>query len=205
MDAKWKLACLAVMLSGFSFVSSPSEAKTIFRKSFSYFSISGKTPEDLDRELSKRGPLARSTGSRHPGATQIKFGGTVTYFEGGGRCAVREAKVTLSTKIILPRWSNRRRANAEMRLVWDTLAADIKRHEERHAEIARTHANMLEKTLVSLGTASSCSQMKDRVAIASAKAIEAHGADQRRFDRIEAINFESRIVRLLRHRMGKMD
>ena len=29
-----------------------------------------------------------------------------------------------------------------MALIWDTLASDIKRHEERHAEIARTHARI---------------------------------------------------------------
>ena len=34
-----------------------------------------------------------------------------------------------------------------MALLWDTLAADIKRHEERHAEIARNHARKPEDEL----------------------------------------------------------
>ena len=176
-------------------------AETLIRKTFSYFSISGKTPEELDRELSRRGPIAKSTGMRHPGVTRIKFGGTVTYVEKNGRCSIGEAKVTLSTNIVLPRWKNRSKANRDMALIWDTLASDIKRHEERHAEIARNHARMLEARLLSLGKTSDCYRLKDKVAQISAEAVDKHNADQRRFDRTEAINFESRIVRLLHYRM----
>ena len=37
-------------------------------KTYSYFSIGGSTLEQLEMELSARGPQVKSTGQRHPGA-----------------------------------------------------------------------------------------------------------------------------------------
>lgn len=176
--------------------------ETIINKSVSYFTISGTTADELDRDLVRRGPKTTSSGLRHPGATQIKFGGAVTYVEKNGRCSVGSAKVTLKTHIILPQWKNRKRAQKDLSLIWDTLAGDIKRHEERHAEIARNHARDMEQTFLSLSPQRTCAAMQAAVAKASKNAVADHDRDQLRFDRIEAKNFEDRMIRLLRNRLG---
>ncbi|WP_275791106.1 DUF922 domain-containing Zn-dependent protease [Pararhizobium gei] len=182
----------------------PARAETAISKSITYFSIGGRTAEELDKALSENGPMMNSTGSRHPGATKIKFGGTVTYVKHGERCAVGSAKVTLNTRLILPRWKNRRKAGRDLALVWDTLASDIKRHEERHAEIARNHARQLEKDFLGLKPEADCERMQARVARLSETAIEAHDRDQARFDRTEAANFDRRMVRLLKYRLDSL-
>ncbi|MGI2032130.1 DUF922 domain-containing Zn-dependent protease [Rhizobium panacihumi] len=179
---------------------SPSQAQPLVTKTYSYFSIGGKTAEDLDSELERRGPLTRHTGARHPGATEIKFGGEVSYVERGGRCSIGAVKVTVRTHIILPRWKNRRSATGTLATIWDTLSADIKRHEERHAEIARTHARTLEAKLRAIRPAGNCDTLERRVGEISREAIEKHDADQVRFDMIESSNFDSRIMRLLKNR-----
>jgi predicted secreted Zn-dependent protease len=181
-------------------MATPGDSETIFRKSTTYFTIGGSTVADLDRELVRLGPLSSTTGRRHPGATRIKFNGTATFVSKDGRCFVRGAHISLSTRIMLPRWSNRKRANRDMGNLWDTISADIKRHEERHAEIARTHALALEKTILSLPSAGDCAVLKAKVSKVSQLAMVAHDADQQRFDRIEAINFKSRRNRLLKNR-----
>ncbi len=181
--------------------SSSALADTVMNKSITYFSVGGRTAEELDKALSARGPMMKSTGARHPGATKIKFGGTITYVKDGSRCAVGSAKVTLSTKLILPRWKNRGSANRDLALVWDTLASDIKRHEERHAEIARNHARKLEKDFLSLRSEADCERMQARVARLSETAIQQHDRDQARFDRTEAANFDRRMIRLLQYRL----
>lgn len=183
----------------------PARAETIASKSFAYFSIGGRTAAELDAELSKRGPMMKQSGSRHPGATRIKWGGSVTYVRRGNRCAVGEARVTLSTQIILPRWKNRKRATPSLALIWDTLSRDIKRHEERHAEIARNHARNLERTLKTLRPEADCERMQARVDRATADAVSRHDADQARFDRIESKNFNDRMMRLLTHRLKNGD
>ncbi|MCF3642407.1 DUF922 domain-containing protein [Rhizobium sp. TRM95111] len=189
---------IAVFLAA---VVTPVEADTIATKSFSYFAVGGKTAAELDKELDRRGPIMKSTGARHPGATRIKFGGSVTYVRHGKGCAVGEASITVSTNIILPRWKHRRSANASLALIWDTLARDIKRHEERHAEIARNHARDLERSLKALRPDRDCERMQARVDRATADAVEAHDKDQARFDTVEAKNFNARMLRLLAYRL----
>lgn len=190
-------AITAIMLA----LSPPqSKAETIVNKSFSYFQIGGRTAEELDRELEKRGPMTKTSGSRHPGATQIKFGGEITYLPSNGRCSVGEVKVTLKTKIILPRWKNRNRANRELGMIWDALSSDIKRHEERHAEIARQHARQLEQSLKRLRPARYCETLQAKVADLTARTVEEHDKAQIAFDRVEALNFENRLIRILEYR-----
>ena len=178
-------------------------AETIIHKSVTYFSIGGNTASDLDREMTRRGPFSHNTGRRHPGATRIRFNGTATFVARKGRCVIGGAKVSLSTKLVLPRWTNRKRASREMALLWDTLSADIKRHEERHAEIARTHARQLEKDILGLSSSGDCATLKARVDRLSQKAMLAHDKDQQRFDRIESANFENRMIRLLKYRISR--
>jgi predicted secreted Zn-dependent protease len=169
-------------------------------KTYSYATIGGHTAMELDRELSAKGPRSSLTGMRHPGLTQIKFGGTITYAESKGRCAASAARITVSTKITLPKWKFRKTADARLGLLWDVLSADIKRHEERHAEIARYHARSMESAILALSPQKTCSDMQAKVAEATDAAIIAHDKDQIRFDRIEAKNFEMRMSRLLEYR-----
>lgn len=183
------------------FACQPAAAETITSKTFAYFSVGGRTAAELDEELARRGPVMKHSGSRHPGATKIKWGGLVTYVRRGSRCAVGEAKVTLSTQIILPRWKHRNRATPSLALIWDTLSSDIKRHEERHAEIARHHARDLERALKKLRPEADCERMQARVDRVTADAVSKHDADQARFDRIESKNFNDRMLRLLVHRL----
>ncbi|NVP57070.1 DUF922 domain-containing Zn-dependent protease [Mycoplana rhizolycopersici] len=192
-----------LVLASLAAVATPSHGDTITNKTFSYFSVGGRTAAELDDELSKRGPKMKNTGSRHPGATRIRFGGSVTYVKRGGKCYVGDTKVTLTTNIILPRWKHRRSASKSLGLIWDTLSSDIKRHEERHAEIARNHARDLERSLKALRPEKDCARLQARVDRITAAAVEAHDKDQARFDRVEAHNFNERMLRLLTHRLER--
>lgn len=191
-----------VMLSGP--VEQAARAETVITKSFAYFPVRGSTAQDLDDALLNGGPLVNGTGARHPGATEMKFGGSVTYAENERRCGVDSATITLDTKIILPRWTQRNRANRDLALIWDTLAGDIKRHEERHAEIARQYARKLERAVEGLRPHADCEQMENAVARVTEDILAEHDADQARFDRVESINFEKRMVRLLEYRLEQM-
>lgn len=192
------LAGLALMLAA-----GAAEAETIINKSIRHYNIGGRTAAEIDRELARHGPMTRSTGSRHPGTTEIRFGGEISYADEGGRCRVRSVKVTVSTRITLPRWTNRKSASRETALLWDTLAADIKRHEERHAEIARNHARTLEARLSGLSSTRTCAALQKQAAEVTERTSAEHDADQARFDRVEALNFEKRLARLLHDRMSR--
>ena len=186
-------------------LSVPADAVSL-SKTYSYFSVGGKTLAEIETEVDRRGPRVRSTGGRrHPGATQLEFTTRIAYAAGNGGCAIAEASVNVQAKIILPRWSQRAKADEDTRLIWDTLSADIKRHEETHAMIAKNHARDLELALRSIRRQRDC-----KVAVAKAKAVSdrilaQHERAQREFDRVEGINFESRIMRLLRYRLERIE
>ncbi len=174
-------------------------------KSYSYFTIGGVTVEEIERELAVRGPKVRSTGSRHPGATQMEFKSRVKYGMKKDRCAVVDARVTVEAHIILPRWNRRSSADDDVRLIWDTLSSDIKRHEESHVVIAKNHARELEIALRAITPQQDCAAAEAKVASVTDQVLARHDEEQQRFDRIEGINFESRLLRLLRYRMERID
>ncbi|AYD01128.1 DUF922 domain-containing protein [Neorhizobium sp. NCHU2750] len=181
----------------------PAQAEPVITKTYSYFRIGGSTAEELDKALERHGPTTMTTGHRHPGATEIKFGGDVTYVEKGGRCSIGAVKVTLRTHIILPRWTSNGRAEKDLRFIWATLSADIKRHEERHAEIARNHARMLEKQLLDLPSRRTCDEVEALVNDTTHSVLSSHDKAQQEFDRIEAANFDARMTRLLQYRIDQ--
>ena len=201
-----RIGLLAIILSITASLPSIGHAETVFSKSYQYFRISGSTAADLDAELSRRGPKASDSNLRHPGATQMKFSGSYKYQElRNGRCKVKSAHIKLHTKLILPRWTNRSRANQDVALIWDTLSRDIKRHEERHAEIARQFARKLEKSLIALYPRSSCEEMEAIASQESEKILAKHDKAQKSFDRTESASFDRRMTRMLRFKIQKMN
>ncbi|UVC13061.1 DUF922 domain-containing Zn-dependent protease [Mesorhizobium onobrychidis] len=174
-------------------------------KTYSYFSIGGRTLDDIGTQLTKLGPQVKSTGMRHPGATQMAFTTRISYAEKSNSCAIADANVTLKVKVILPEWRRSRKADAGVRLFWDTLSADIKRHEDRHVEIAKNHARDLEDALKATYPQKTCQEAKAKAAEIAAAILAKHDRAQMQFDRVETINFESRILRLLRYRMERVE
>jgi predicted secreted Zn-dependent protease len=173
-------------------------------KTYSYFSIGGSTLDAIQKELDRRGPHVKSTGHRHPGATQMEFVSRIGYQATTKGCVIASASVTLKAKIILPQWRRPRAADQDVRLIWDTLSADIKRHEESHVVIAKNHARMLEQALKALPRQGDCKALQARAAEATQKLLAKHDAAQAEFDRVEGMNFERRIVRLLQFRLQRM-
>ena len=181
----------------------PSSAAEI-SKSYTYFSLYGKTAEDLDREMAKRGPKLESTHARHPGATSMAFGLKTKISNDGKYCRIEKAYVTLTLKVVLPSWKNRNTASQDMAIMWDTLSSDIKRHEERHAIIARNYAMELENALEALPRSRDCKALQDSAAKKADAILSAHSAAQAQFDKVESINFEARLTRLLAYRLEQL-
>ena len=199
------MKCTAVLVVLFAMlVAAPANSAGISKK-YSYFTIGGSTLEELEKELGRRGPQVKSTGRRHPGATQMEFTTTVSYAEGKRSCRIEKAIVLVKAKIILPRWRARRRADRETRIVWDTLSSDIKRHEESHVIIAKNHGREIEQALEGLGSAKNCAVLEARGRKVSSRIMKKHDRAQEKFDKVEGINFESRMLRLLRYRIERIE
>jgi predicted secreted Zn-dependent protease len=182
----------------------PAESASIDKK-YSYFNLYGKTAEDLDREIAKRGPKLLQTGTRHPGATTMNFGLKTKITNDGTFCRLDRAYVTLDLRLSLPRWKNRDRADEEMAIMWDTLSSDIKRHEERHGLIARGYAIELERTLENLPRDRDCKRLQAKAESVAKDLLKQHAEAQAQFDKVESINFEARLARLLEYRLQQIE
>jgi predicted secreted Zn-dependent protease len=174
-------------------------------KSYSYFRVGGRTLEEIEDQLAKRGPKVNTTGLRHPGATRMSFSTRIGYAQKSNSCQITSATVTVKARVILPVWRQRRHSDEDVRIFWDTLSADIKRHEERHAEIAKNHARELEDALKATGRQENCQVAAAKVKEITARILAKHDRAQARFDRVEGINFESRILRLLQYRIERIE
>lgn len=168
------------------------------REHTKYFSIGGTTLDELDRDLSRNGPLMAGTNMRHPGATEVKFDGKVTYKLDGARCRVAKTDLTLRLVKTLPKWTAPKAASASVAMVWNTLSQDIARHENDHARIARSYVRKMESALRNLAPEKSCEAMEARVNAVSARYLTAHQAAQIEFDVIEGREINMRLRRLLK-------
>ena len=194
------LLCI-LALAGFTI---PAGSASIDKK-YSYFNLYGKTAEELDREIAKRGPKLLQTGTRHPGATTMNFGLKTKITNDGEFCKLDRAFVTLDLKLSLPRWKGRERATQDMGIMWDTLSSDIKRHEERHGLIARSYAIELERTLENLPRDRDCKRLQAKAESVAKDLLKHHAEAQAQFDKVESINFEARLARLLEYRLQQIE
>jgi predicted secreted Zn-dependent protease len=182
----------------------PSSAASL-SKTYSYFSVGGTTLEELEAQLNERGPHVKSTGRRHPGATRMQFNTRLGYMEKSGYCRVTEAAVTVKAKVILPRWRQRGKAGQDVRLIWDTLSDDIKRHEEQHVVIAQNHARELERKLMRLGRQKSCAIAAEKAKATADKILDKHDKAQVKFDMVEGASYEKRMLKLMRQRIRMIE
>ncbi|MDQ6437837.1 DUF922 domain-containing protein [Mesorhizobium sp. LHD-90] len=183
----------------FALTMSAASAATVSR-AYSYFPVTGGTLEEIEQELLKFGPKVESSGQRHPGATRMKFSMRIRYKEEPGRCEIVKADVSVKATVILPKWRQPKGVDNDVRLFWDTLRADIKRHEESHIIIAKNHARALEEKLVTI-VAPDCKQAAERSKATMAQVLARLEKAQDYFDRVESVNFESRMVRLMLYRL----
>lgn len=194
-----------ILAAGIALLAGPAAHAASVAKTYSYFTVGGTTVEEIEKELKRRGPQVKSTGLRHPGATRMEFTSRVGYGEKGGRCSIVSASVTVKANMILPRWNRRAAAAPDTRLIWDTLSADIKRHEESHVVIAKNHARELEEALRAIPRQRDCAAAQERAKEVTARILARHDEAQDRFDRIEGKTFESRLLRLLQYRIERIE
>ncbi len=194
-----------ILAAGIALLAGPAAHAASVAKTYSYFTVGGTTVEEIEKELKRRGPQVKSTGLRHPGATRMEFTSRVGYGEKGGRCSIVSASVTVKANMILPRWNRRGAAAPDTRLIWDTLSADIKRHEESHVVIAKNHARELEEALRAIPRQRDCAAAQERAKEVTARILARHDEAQDRFDRIEGKTFESRLLRLLQYRIERIE
>jgi predicted secreted Zn-dependent protease len=190
-------AVVAAVLVTSSMISSAEAASVT--KQYSYFDVSGQTTEDIDGDLEKHGPIVN--GVRTPGATRLEFKTTLGYREANGTCRIVSAKVNIHAELVLPRWRGARARDRYVRLMWETLSADIKRVLESRIPIAKKHAREMERSVMTLGTQKSCQTAQAKAKSIHAQILKRHDAEQDEFNQKQAKGAERRLLGQFRSRL----
>ena len=189
-------AATLALAGSFALAAAPAGAATV-KQTTRYFAVHGATLSELDRSLNQAGPLVSETGQRHPGATEVRFDGKVTYKRVARGCTVDRTNIGLDLNIMLPKWQQPRRVSQETVLVWNTLSADIKRHELQHAAIAKNYLKRMEMALRNLQPERDCSAMESRVNQVTDHYLAGHQQAQMEFDKVEGREVNVRLRRAL--------
>ncbi|MEO1748548.1 MAG: DUF922 domain-containing protein [Pseudomonadota bacterium] len=182
---KLEIAVLAMLAAAISGCVSTSPDVTT-----SYYTISGQTSDELDRELRLRGPMQ----GHAIAVAAIRFNPVaVIQEEAPDGCLFKTAKFRVEAKITLPRWKERNQTrDRDLRRAWDGLARYAKIHEDTHVKIAERFAKLLGEELEEIPAQNDCRTL-DR---AAKKVVErtrrAHTKAQNAFDAAE----QRRLARL---------
>ena len=149
----------------------------------SYYSVSGTTSEEIDRELRAKGPL----NGHALAVASIRFvPADVFQQQTETGCRFVRAGFRVDAAITLPRWQNRHASrDRALRNAWDALSSYARLHEETHVRIAEKHALRLEEAILALKPRPTCAALDASAKPVVERIAREHNREQLAFDRAE--------------------
>lgn len=175
-----RLAVGALTLCGLA-LAAPSQAGVEIDVKTTYYDVRGKSIESLDESIYRNAPLLNGK-ERALGQARLKFDANIDAEMTNRGCAVTDPNVSLDIVVTLPRWRGHNKADAGLQRLWSNFYGFVKRHEERHAEIAMKHAKMLERVFSNVPTAPNCKLLRARLMAGAKRILTQHKNAQERFD-----------------------
>lgn len=178
-----RIHLLGVFLLAFS-AAACSEVGERTQLSVGYYSIHGKTFDELDQQIALHGPPVTGIG-RALAATNIRMAPEFTYGFRDGNCVVQSANVRVQAHVILPRLASRTRLGLGLSRGWNNLEQYVRQHEAVHVSIADAYALKAENLVLSLPPEPECETLRGNVALAFRKLMAEHEQEQIQFDEDE--------------------
>jgi predicted secreted Zn-dependent protease len=174
------LKCLSAALAMLAIAGCTSTASRI---TTSYYVISGATGEELDREISAKGPLK----GHALASAAIRFVPVaIDYNEAESSCGFRTVKFRIEAAITLPKWREQGFSrDRELRDAWQFLARYARQHEDVHVKIAEKYAAKIADELMLLPARKSCESLDNAAEKILRRNKREHDREQTAFDRNE--------------------
>lgn len=109
------------------------------------YRVTGHSVESLLASLRDGGP--RVDGDIFFGLTSTTLAYRFAYRERAGLCETTDARVDLDVTITIPEWQSTPSAPYELRRDWQRFAQALRRHEERHRDLAVEHAHAVRRAV----------------------------------------------------------
>lgn len=163
---------------------SPASADIEIKVKTEYYNVRGRSIDALDRSIYRNAPLLNGT-DRALGQARLRFNSDIKARETERGCAVDDPQVSLEVVMVLPRWTDEKRGSSDLRRLWSGFSGFVRRHEERHVEIAMKHAKQLQRVFTNVPTAPNCKLLRARLQSGAKRILTQHGRAQAKFDERE--------------------
>ena len=127
--------------------------------SVGYYSLSGRSFSELDRQINIHGPRVGGYG-KALAATSVRMVPEFRFAEANGQCRVESAHVKVQAHVTLPRLANGANLRSELSKAWTDLEEYARQHEAVHVSIADRHALNAERVLAGLPPERDCQAMR---------------------------------------------
>jgi predicted secreted Zn-dependent protease len=125
-----------------------------------YYEVSGDTVDAVRADIDAKRVKVHTEGN-FDAYTRWRINWRVTNDQTGGRCTVKEAFVTVTLTITMPRLAPD--APAKVRQRWDTYWSNLMDHETMHADNGRDVGRDVSQGLIRLPSEADCATLNKRV------------------------------------------
>ncbi len=137
----------------------PADARVIVRTDFRPYDIAGSSALELRAAMERLGPKDPVDETPYAGFTRWTIEWSYDY-AGATTCTLTRVRVVATIQITLPRWRGASSADPAFAAEWARFVGALRRHENGHAEIAKTGARRIARLLGSLPSFRSCVRLE---------------------------------------------
>lgn len=155
-------------------------AEVVEKLEWTHYSAHHRKGESLLQTLNRASPIRDQGGIFH-GYTRWSLNWSFRWWrESDGRCRVTEVTTTVSGAINLPELSTK---DPDIRRRFDDYYARLRSHELGHFEFGLRAARKVDREILALPEAESCSELDSRVNALGRRALDQAVADEIEYDR----------------------
>lgn len=171
-----------IALIGLAAMATAACTTTASRVSTSYYTITGRTGAELDREISAKGPME----GHALASTAIRFVPVnVSYDKTGGQCQFKQATFRIEANITLPRWRQNAAGDDDLKTAWEFLERYARLHEQTHVAIAEKYAGKMSADLMAIPPQKTCDRLDKAGRTVIERIKREHNREQLAFDAAE--------------------
>jgi predicted secreted Zn-dependent protease len=166
------------------------DVELISTLSVTYYSVFGNNTEELVAYMNENGPMT-ADGERAVGLATAKPKRDWRARMEGQDCMVGSMTITVEVSLMLPRLDSSARLNPATLRNWQTFAAGVEAHEQRHVDIYLQGFEEMRAGMASIGPKDTCAAIEAEVrrvwesylAIINVRQEDYHAEDDRRVER----------------------
>lgn len=155
-----------------------------------YFPIFGATPRELQDSIRTNGPYNQIVKQHVNAQIGWRLNWKFDYIRDKSQCRIGKFKITLSTEITFPKWMNPEAADESVRRLWNSVAKDIRTHEDGHKAIGVEGANVLARRLRALPPFDTCEALNAEISREGKRVYAEYTLLNRAFDRTEVLKIK---------------